>query len=324
MSDTTTVPNGVTMDETGNTVPPASTTQPTSQNATTTPQTVNTTPWYSDWMKTDGSLNPDSYQRLPEHLKHLEPTLKNAKNVEDVLTKFSNLNTLAGKKGLAPLPADAPANVVKERNELLRSINGVPEKPEGYNIKKPDDLPQELWNDGLFNNALKIMHDGNVPPSVAQKLFEAQLQDAKSQRDASVNYEKQFYATQDKTIRDTIAKQGVAYDKTAEMASRAARTLGIDPDKDPVFKNAKVFLALSKVGQYIGEDKLVSAESVGSNMGESDLSKAKDIVSNKANQYNSMYWDSNHPRNREVKQMVETLQKEGMRKRISALQGGSR
>ena len=308
MSDTS-APTGTNMDAAGNAM---------TDSAAAPAQNVNTSPWYADWMKTDGSLNPESYSRLPEHLRHLEPTLKNAKTVEDVLTKFSNLNTLAGKKGLAPLPKDAPENVVKERNELLRGILGVPDKVEGYGIKKPDDIPQEMWNEQLVNSALKIAHENNIPPAALQRLIQAQLEDAKAQRDASVNYEKQFFATQDKTIRETLAKQGASYDSAADQAKRAARTLGIDPDKDPVFKNAKVFLALSQVGKMIGEDKLVSGDAQDSSMGQGDLDRAKDIISNKANPYNAMYWDSGHPRNREIKQMVNRLQEEGMRKRMAA------
>ena len=55
------------------------------------------TPWYSDWLKSDGTVNPASYERMPDHLKHLAPSLANAKNVDDVMTKMAHLNTLAGR-----------------------------------------------------------------------------------------------------------------------------------------------------------------------------------------------------------------------------------
>ena len=42
------------------------------------------------------------------------------------------------------------------------------------------------------------------------------------------------------------------------------------------------------------------------------------IVTNKSNPYHEMYVNASHPRNREVKQMVERLYAEGVRKSSSA------
>jgi len=296
----------------------SATLDPFNGQGTATAQPVNTSPWYSDWLQTDGQINQSSYDRLPEHLRHLKPSLANGKSIDDVFTKMANLSLLAGKKGLAPLPADAKPEVVAERNALLRTIQGVPEKPEGYNIKKPDDIPDNMWNTELVSKASQIMHEGNVPPAIVNKLIQAQIEDSKVQQQASLAYEKQFFADQDKTIRSQLAKESIGYDKAMDLASRAARTLGIDPVNDVVFKNAKVFLALSRVGQQIGEDKLVSGDTPEDMRGESDTSRARDIVTNKANQYYTMYHDGTHPRNREIKQLVNQLYSEGTRKNMSS------
>ena len=65
-------------------------------------------PWHSDWVKADGTINHESYSRLPENLKHLAPSLANVKTPDDMLARISHLTNLAGKKGLGPLPANAP------------------------------------------------------------------------------------------------------------------------------------------------------------------------------------------------------------------------
>ncbi len=66
--------------------------------------------WGADWLKPDGTVNGAAFDRAPEHLRGLrDGELKNAKTLEDVMTKMTHLATLAGKKGLAPLPADVPA-----------------------------------------------------------------------------------------------------------------------------------------------------------------------------------------------------------------------
>ena len=117
MSDDTTSPAAT---ETGDLTKTASSTTPVA--ASTSTQTAQTTsavvePWFNEWLQKDGTLNSKAYERMPDDLKHLAPSLANAKTIDDVMRKVANLSTLAGKKGLAPLPADAPPDAVKARGE---------------------------------------------------------------------------------------------------------------------------------------------------------------------------------------------------------------
>src|ERR1700761_2229406 len=100
--------------------PPAAATPPAGTPDGGSPSsTVNTSPWYSDWLGQDGTAHIKSYERLPDHLKGLRPTLERQNNVEGILQALDHAQTVAGKKALAPLPPDAPEAVKAERKALL-------------------------------------------------------------------------------------------------------------------------------------------------------------------------------------------------------------
>ena len=288
-----------------------------------TAPSINTDPWYKDWLKSDGTVDSKAYERLPDHLKHLSNSLKNHTKIDDVFTKMAHLETLAGKKGLGPLPEGAAPDVVKARNDLMRSINGVPDKPEGYGIAKPADLPDAVWNNDLAAASAKIMHDHNVPPQAVKALVNLQVEMTKKQLSEQSNYETKFFAEQDRKVKESFSRDGTAYDKGVELAARTARTFGIDPEVNPVFKNADVMLAFQKIGVAIGEPKLITGESKGEE-GLSNQARAEDIIHNKSNPDNKAYWDGGHPQNKAVKQKVNSMLAEAARGALARQSSGVR
>ncbi len=287
--------------------PPDSGTPPIAAGAPSgTAPAVNTDPWFKGWLKEDGKIDAKSYERLPEHLKHLAPSLANLGTVEDVFTKMAHLNTLAGKKGLAPLAADAPPAVKAERDALMRSINGVPDKPEGYGITRPDGVPDHLWNGEYVSAAQKIMHAHNAPPAMVKALAELNMAEANKQVAAQESYEAQFFKQQETKIAEQFALDGVPLDKGMDLASRTAIRFGIDPKADPIFKNAGVVLMLQKVGVAIGEPNLVTGTGNGPEA-QDNAARAESIMHDKSNPEYKIYWDGNHPQNKAVKQKVEAF-----------------
>lgn len=255
----------------------------------------NTTPFYADLYGADGKLNHAAFDRLPDHLKPHVETFKKYQTVEALLGGMGNLSNLAGKKALAPLPDNAPPEMKAERQALLRQLHGTPEKPEGYGVKKPDNLPAEMWDEGYVGSMVGILHKHNASPALVKELVEADAKAAAGKVDHNGQTEAQAYAREEQTLRTAFGPQ---FNDKVDLAVRAARTLGLDP-KDPIFRNAKVVIAMAKVGEMVSEDRLVSGDSKGGD-GMSDRAKAKDIVTNPSNPLHKAYHNENDPQHDEA------------------------
>lgn len=277
-------------------------------------------PWHADLFKPDGSFNSEAVSKVPEaHRSLFDGELKNIKTVDDFFGKLRGLTGLAGRKALAPLPANATPEEIAAHQATIRTALGVPEKAEGYGLQRPQDFPQELWNDNRAKAAMEIMHKHNVSPAAAKALLEFQLNGWKEDFAAQQEYEKQFFAEQDKAFRTRLAEKGLDFDKTGELINRVALQFGLKADS-PLLKNADVRMLLAEVGSKIGEAKFVDGKK-GDIDTRSAEAIAKDIVSNKENPKYKAYWDPSHKDNAAVKREVEQLYAEAAKQSAA---GGAR
>ncbi len=200
-------------------------------------------PYYADLIGKDGTLNHGAFERLPENLRPLAPSLANIKTTDQLFEKISHLNALAGRKGLAPLPADAKPEDIAAQQAILRAVNGVPEKAEGYSFKRPDDLPETAWNDNHAKAAQELLHKHNASPALAKDLLALQVQLTKENLGDQQKYVTDFFAAQDQEFRTALQKEGLDYDKTMGLIEQTALRFGMSKD-DQVMKNAGVRLML--------------------------------------------------------------------------------
>lgn len=254
-------------------IPPAGTPPPSNQ------------PFYDGWIKDGGKLDKSVYSRLPDHLKpHAEAILGRYDTLEAMLGGLINANQALGKKGLEPLPPSATPEMKAERDALMRKINLVPEKPEGYGITKPKDWGDKPWDDQFATEAAKIMHQGNVPPDVAKKLLDLNLSRSselialqQAQRKA---VDEQFTAAQKDLLYKQWPNEG-DFQRNISKAQRMAMTLGLDP-QSAHFNDASMVIAMANFANMVGEDKLVQGEST-SALGTSFRAMALDIQQNESN-----------------------------------------
>lgn len=279
-------------------------------------------PWTSDWVKPDGAINHAAFERLPDDLKPLAPSLANTKTAEDLLRKMVHLNSLAGRKGLAPLPADAKPEDVAAHQAVIRAVMGVPEKPEGYGFTRPEDLPEQAWNEENAKAAMALMHKHNVSPAAAKELLALQVNATKANIEAQVKYEQDFYAQQDQSFRQALTKSGDDYDKVMNVVNLTAQRFGMPADH-PILKNADTRLMLQSIAKAIGEPVTVTGQ--GTDTGtKSERALAESIIHDKTNPEYAAYWDGQHPKNKEVKAKVMAMQEAAVTKERAAAQGGRR
>jgi len=255
----------------------------------------------------DGKINQANLENLPEELKPYKDTFKKYPTIDGLFGALGNAQTLIGKKGLMPLPADASDEVKAEHHERLREVLGVPEKPEGYAIQKPDNVPDDVWDPEAVSEAQVIAHKHNLSPEGMRELVQwdadralklAEAQEAKVQEGI----------TQAK--KDLETEFGADTERRRLQAQSLAKQVGIDIH-DPILGNrADIISGLAKVAALLGEDKIGLPEGAGSG-NESPAAQARDIMVNPSNPLHEAYRSTGHPNHKSVLAKVVELSKLG-------------
>lgn len=263
---------------------------PAGQSGAPAAQPAGGEPWYVGLYDSTGKLNPAKFDSLPAHLKGHKDTFAKYQTVEALLGGMSNLAQLAGKKALAPLPPDASPEAKAERAKLMGQLNNVPEKPEGYGIKRPDAIPEDQWSQPYADGIAAILHKHQVSPEAAKELFEFDMQQAQERGQVTEQQAAANHAAQINILKEEF---GQDFGKNIDLAVRAAKTAGVDPTS-PIFANAEVVKLAAKFGAMVSESQLVNGET-SANTGMNDRDKALDIINNEANPLHKAYHDTNHP-----------------------------
>lgn len=265
------------------------------------------TPFHTDWLKADGTFNTASYDRLPEDVRWVKDTIGKYKTPEELARGFANLSTAVGKKGLIPLPDNAPPEARAERQALLDSINGVPKDVKDYGITRPQDLPEAAWNQSLADTFTKWAKENSVSPAAAKKLIALTSESTKQQLAAQEQYEKEFFDGQAKAWDTTIRAENMPADRANALAERGATKLGLDlqkPEHAILMKNSVVRLMAMRHELATGEDTFVAGDS-GRGAENDPMALASDATHNKANPLYEPLHDSSHPQHRMAKEKLD-------------------
>ena len=299
-----------------------STTEPAkSADGTDTAQTgaAMQEPFWKGLLNDDGTVNKARWDHLPDDLKPLRPTLDKLNSLPDILKTYHHANTLVGKKGLMPLREGATKAEVEEFTARMREINRVPEKPEGYGITRPEDIPEELWNDEYANGMAALLHKHNISPEAVKELvaanYEATKQTLAQQEVAQAKQREQFVAEVNKTVQK---EWGNNLQERLSAAQRGARFLGIDPTSEVFTDHPEVAFACARAYDQIKEAKLVDGDSSGGG-GRSAQDEMNAMLSDPAHKFYNALRDQMSPQFNEAvryrNQLSEKIVQERMGKR---------
>lgn len=241
----------------------------------------------------DGKFVANYYEKLPEGLKeHGKHFAKYADPVQ-ALQHTLNLQQLLGKKADAVV-IPGPGATAEEWAPVLKRL-GVPESPDGYNLKVPENLPEGVTvNPEELKEFAKFAHGLGLTPQQVAKLQEFDLGRAGKQSvsgmEAARAAEVAEFNRQSEVLTKAWGNGNEATQKKA-LAERAAITFGFTPEEvrtDPLFRNARFVMTLARAGAAMSEDTLVKGSDLNSTGGLK--AKASDVINNPQNPLYQKYW----------------------------------
>jgi hypothetical protein len=233
-------------------------------------------PFFHNLYDKDGNLNPDAWNRLPEHLQGAKETFGRYKNIEELMGAHFNLRQQLSKGGLVRPDENAPDSVKEEFRSKMAELNGAPENPRDYGFKVPEDMAENvLWPEGQEKGYEDILHKHGASPELAGELFQYHLDNIQQSPE-----QVEAIATQHREAQmDVLIKEhGADADKVIQGAQEVARHFGLSKDAiTHAGQNAEIVSLLHdfRMG-YMSEDQIVKGTpdgSVGSG-GQDNLAQA--------------------------------------------------
>lgn len=199
------------------------------------------------------------------------------KTIDGALKSYANLEKSLGSANKVPVPG---ANSTPEEIALFRSKIGVPDKPEGYEIKTPADLPVELWNPEHVKGFQAEAHKLGLTPTQAAGIAAWQAQqlgtDYKAQME-TINGVKT--AAEAALAKEWGGKDSETYKTNVALAERGAAAIGLTPEvltSTPELSNNPHFIkAMQSVAMKLGEDKGARQQGGAGGFGPSTPEQAK-------------------------------------------------
>ena len=262
-------------------------------------------PFYDGLYDKEGKIDPKALDRLPDHLKPHKDWISKYPTIDALINGGANAHTMAVKKALAPLAGNEPPEIVAERKAHLDALNGVPKDPKGYGIARPQDLPEQFWNEELAGKFGQIALKHSASPALVKELMGLQLESTRADIARGQAMETEYYSGQDKAYETAIQKLGIDGDRAADLMKRGAQTAGIDL-KDHALKSASVRLAMIRVTQLVSEEKLITGEG-GEGKAGGEREEARRIMGDPTHPMHTAWSDPNNPQHQAARDRVNAL-----------------
>ena len=216
-------------------------------------------------------------------------------NVEALAKSYEVAQRALGRKAQAVVPPNEKSTP-EEVAEYRKAI-GVPDSPEGYNLK-PDQIPEGVtWDDATAKKAAELAHKHNVPASAMQEFLRFDMERAAMMNQAAAT----MIDAQLEAGRAELQKvYGDKFGEKIELARRAALTVGVDPASQG-FVDPQVVKAIVSLAEKLSDDKLVAGDQTGVT---STRARARDIMTNQANPLYARYQEGDPETVDQVRRML--------------------
>ena len=203
------------------------------------------------FIQPDGTLKDGWHETIPD----LPPSLKKFQSFEGLAKSYVNLESMLGKGDKIPVLSEASS---PEEVALFRSKMGIPEDPSGYELAKPEGVPDEIWDPESLGEFTKLAHDLALSPNQAQKLAEWE---ATRQSSAFENVKTDVLKSRDEASAALKEEWGAEYQSKLNDAEKGAAAAGLSPEVlkgTPEMSNNPHFIkAMAYFGAQIKEKPTV-------------------------------------------------------------------
>jgi hypothetical protein len=236
---------------------------------------------FSSILNPDGTFAADFHTQLPEDVQSV------ARGSTDLASVFSRLreNQAAARQKLEGHVKLPGKDATPEDLAAYHKAIGVPETPDDYGLKAPDDLPEGVeWNDTFAGEFAQLAHEKGLLPEQVAAIAELYSQHETARH---TDYEAQAEALQ----AEKKAKLEEAFgDRTPDVIARArqvAQTIGLDVSDGDLFATTENIAALNTFAERFGEDNLVPADRIDARAASMD--KLTSITTNRKDPMHELY-----------------------------------
>ena len=210
----------------------------------------------------DGSFSEDWRNRFADNEEIAQSkVLDNVKNFDDLVGQFVNGQKVIGQKteGMVKIPGE---DASEEDVKAFREAMGVPEKPNDYEIGRPEDIPEDRYDVEMEKKFRGIFHELNLPKQTAETLHGRYNELQKARMEAMEQAEQKQIEDTEKALKK---EWGGDHAANMETAKRAYAKLGLEElaQITGMGDDARFLKAVFDLGQKISEDGHIKGDGGG-------------------------------------------------------------
>ena len=237
-------------------------------------------------MDEHGSFAPEWYSRF-EELQPYAATLAKFHRPEALAKSYAHLERLKGY----PDPTD------DKRMAAFRMAVGLPEQAADFALSRPDDTPDEAWDDDMAAALAKVAYEYGVPAPAMAALSEKYVGESKRMLDACRAHEQAAIEQADAELQD---EWGRSYESNmhtvGDFLHRIGADAGVDVEKlieNPALRANADFVRLMLAAANTLQEAPMRA---GAPSGSKD--EAYRIAHDPTHPLHEAYMRTNHPQHR--------------------------
>lgn len=237
-------------------------------------------------------------ERLPEDMRQ-HPSLKNFKSEADLAKSWINAQKIIGMDKI-PVPGK---NSKPEAWEEVYNRLGRPSDPDSYKLPVPENMPEELKNEGEQKEFKATAHKLGLLPHQVAGLYEWW-----TQKNLSAVQNAQEQNTKTAQDAETALRQewGMAYDQKLDLGKKVLKSFARQEDLEYIEKkglgNDPVLIRIfANAGKRMSEDSLSGKPPVEFYSPEEARAKIKELEANPA------LYDKAHPEHDLIQQKRTAL-----------------